>query len=40
MKEKKIYAPIEIVITPLSKDDVIKTSGAFNGVEDLIADWD
>ena len=36
---KKVYTPIEIEITPLSPSDVIKTSGAFNGIDDLIESW-
>ena len=36
---KKIYETIEIEITPLSSSDVIKTSGAFNGIDDLVANW-
>ena len=36
---KTVYEPVKIEITPLSSSDVIKTSGAFNGIDDLIASW-
>ena len=36
---KKVYESAEIEITPISKNDVITTSGSFNGRDDLLAGW-
>ena len=39
MNNKKSYENVTIEITLLKKEDVITTSGAFNGLEDRISDW-
>lgn len=36
---KEVYTPAKIEITPLSSTDIIKTSGAFNGIDDLLKNW-
>ena len=39
MKQKKNYEAVSIEITLLKSEDVITTSGAFDGEDDSIASW-
>ena len=39
MNNKKTYETVEIEVTPISKCDVISTSGSFNGRDDLLSSW-
>ncbi len=40
MKELKLnYEEVSIVIIPLSESDVITSSGAFDGDDDMIWNW-
>lgn len=39
MNTKTVYEPLSIEITLLHGADVITTSGAFNGLEDVVDNW-